>query len=183
MALDKTSLHSDIKSILIEDPPSASENIFAASLFDAYESYASDAYDISTDQPTGFPGKSGAAPILAAQMTLNVNNNKLTNGQAAKNLGDILGDALVIFWTGVLFGITTPLAPMNLELTALVSSPGTASAAAISLLDPTEDFDVAAGVWADAMDTFTKTVQVTITGTMPGPTGPVPAPPVTAPIT
>jgi hypothetical protein len=61
--------------------------------------------------------------------------------------------------------------------------PGISSAAAIAVLDPTEDRSKAASVWADAMDAFTKTVQVTITGMMPGPSGPVPAPPVTAPIT
>lgn len=180
MALVKASLKSDIVSFLGNDADSA--NDFATSLFDAYESYASSAQDVSTDTPSGFPAKSAAVPILSAAMT-SVNAPGISNSAAATQLGNALGNALTVFWTGVTFKMATPSAPMISELLATVSMPGVPTAAAIAVLKPTEDLNVAASVWADAMDAFTKTVQVTITGMMAGPTGPVPAPPVTAPIT
>lgn len=180
MALVKSSLKSDIQSMLGNDADSA--NDFALGLFDAYESYASTAADISQDMPSEFPGKTAAIPILTAEM-VGVNIEGVTNPVAALKLGTALGNALVVFWTGVMFATGIPFAPMISEITALVSVPGVPAAAMISTLEPTEDLSVAASVWADAMDAFTKTVQVTITGMMPGPSGPVPAPPITAPIT
>ncbi len=180
MALVKPSLKSDIVSFLGDNADSA--NDFATDLFDAYETYAGAGQDISTDTASGFPAKSAAVPILSAVMN-GVNTKGITNATAAIQLGNALGSALVVFWTGVTFKTTVPFAPMISEILAIVSTPGVPTAAAIASLIPTRDFNVAAGVWADAMDNFTKTVQVTITGMMPGPTGPVPAPPVTAPIT
>jgi len=180
MALVKSTLKSTIEANLHNEP--GSENDFATSLFDAYESYASAAADASQDMPTGFPNKSSAVSTLASAMT-GVNKEGISNSQAAQQLGSALGNALVTFWTGIAFSTGIPLAPMISEITALVSMPGVPSAATISKLDPTEDRSVAASVWADAMDAFTKTVQVTITGMMAGPSGPVPAPPITAPIT
>ena len=182
MSLVKSALKSDIRDFLSKNPENVKDADFADNLFKAYETYASDAQDISTDKPTGFPAKSSASPILVAAMAL-TNEERETNSGAAQKLGDALGLALKAFWGGTLFGMSIPLAPMNLELTAFVSTPGEPSAAAIALLEPTKNFNVAAGVWADAMDAFTKTVQVTITGMMPGPTGPVLAPPITAAVT
>jgi hypothetical protein len=180
MALVKSSLKSSIQSFLGADADSADD--FTVSLFDSYESYANAAADISLDNPTGFPAKSSAAQLLAPAMKA-VNANGVTNSAAAQQLGTALGKALEVFWTGVTFGITMPTDPMISEIAALVSLPGVSSAAAITTLEPTEDRSVAAGVWADAMDAFTKTVEVTITGMMPGPSGPVPAEPITATIT
>ena len=180
MALVKSTLKADIQSMLEKDADSA--NDFATDLFDAYESYASDGMDISTDTASGFPTKSAAVPILSAAMA-GVNVQGITNSVAATQLGNALGSALVVFWTGVIFKTATPFAPMISEILAIVSIPGIPTAAVIATLEPTEDLSVAASVWADAMDTFTKTVQVTITGMMAGPTGPIPAPSITAPMT
>ena len=180
MTLVKSTLKSDIQSMLKNDADSA--NDFAKGLFDAYEGYASAAADVSQDKPTSFPAKNAAAETLASAMK-SVNANGITNANAAQQLGSALGSALVTFWTGVVFGIITPLAPMISEITSTVTVPGIPAAATIAVLNPTEDLSIAAGVWADAMDAFTKTVQVTITGMMAGPSGPVPAPPITAPIT
>ncbi len=182
MGLVKSDLKSDIASFLSDDPPSASASAFSTSLFEAYESYAGDAEDISMDKPLGFTATPAATSSLAAVMD-GINIKGTTNASAALTLGKALGNSLETFWTGVLFGLTKPLSPMNKELTAAVTVPGLVPSAAISLLEATEDFDIAASVWADAMDTFAKTVQVTITGMMPGPSGPVPAPPITGPIT
>jgi hypothetical protein len=201
MALDKTSLHSDIKSILEKDPPSASEKNFADNLMDAYESYAKEAEDISGDKILAPLSVSAASGILEpALISVNeiietkdeegkiIKREGITKGAAESLLTTALGAALLTVWTGVNFALTAPgeLGTSIFtakELLAVVSVPGLAPSAAITSLLPTEDTSKAASVWADAMDNFTQTVQVTITGLILVTGGTAPSPPITAPIT
>jgi len=186
MSLVKASLKSDIQSILGENADSSKD--FADDLVDAYDTYASKAQDVSEDgllSPlTITPATSG---ILEGAL-MAVNNKGITEETAILLLGTALGTMLSSMWIGVTFAITAPglmgtAVFTASELLSIVTVPGVPTAAMITSLKPTEDLSKAAGVWADAMDAFTKTVIVTITGMVLVPGGPpVPGPPILGPI-
>jgi hypothetical protein len=197
MALSKSDLKTAIEDILKKDPPSSSSDIFVDSLMDEYKTYAEDAEDVSEDKIAAPLSVSLATAALKPVLKilekglLGVPPNEviIPNKDAATMLSTALGTALMSVWTGVSFGVTAPgfagtAAFTASELLAVVSTPGLAPDAAIASLPPTKDTSKVAKVWADAMDKFTKSVQVTITGMVlvPG-ASPVPAPPITAPIT
>lgn len=186
MSLAKSDLKNDIQSMLGEDADS--EKDFAEGLMKAYKSYAEEAEDTSKDKilkPLSVNNASKTLkPVLEA-----VNMAGITEASAVSLLSEALGVALLTVWPGVKFAVTAPgivgtVAFTASETLSTVSFPGDSSKAAIAGLPPTENLSEAASVWADAMDNFTKTVEVTITGMILVPGGsPVPGLPITAPIT
>lgn len=188
MALVKADLVTAIEDILKKDPPSSSSGAFVDSLMDEYKTYAEDAEDVSGDKIAAPLSVTAAASTLKPVLE-SINNVGITNKAAATMISTALGTALMSVWTGVSFAVTAPgvsgtSAFTASETLATVSVPGLAPSAVINNLPPTDDTNKIAKIWANAMDKFTKTVQVTITGMVlvPG-ASPVPGPPITAPIT
>jgi hypothetical protein len=186
MALNKATLKNDIINFMGVEGGSSSASDFATNLFNVYESYALGAADLSQDTPLNFPSKSAALSSLAGVMN-SISVPDMTNSLAATQLSAALGVALVTFWTTVMFGIAIPMPPMVVEISAITIPPfgnsGVVGPIMIPGLSTTHgDIASAADVWANAMDAFTKTVIVTITGLMPSPTGTIPAVPIIGPI-
>jgi hypothetical protein len=146
---------------------------FAQDLVSAYKDYALQAQDLSNDSVLTFPGEAGAVSAISAGTN---------NANVAATFAAIISNALVIFWTAATFKTVAPPPGWLKEILSIVTVPGTP---AISLLTaamiPSDNVNTTAGNWADALDTYTKTVIVTITGLLPG-SPPVPAPPLIGPI-
>jgi hypothetical protein len=163
MALDKTKL----KNSLIDwmegtyDTTADSMTVF----IDKYESYSLDATDISGDSPLLY-FKTNALNILKT----------LTNTETPQTASVKFENALIAYWLGATFKLLTPppgtVAP---EITAIVTvniAPGplaTALASIFSDLSPSATKESKATQIADALDTATKTIVVTCTGTLVNP--------------
>jgi hypothetical protein len=177
MALSKETLQASIEGVLGNKNNSAKD--FADGIFDAYETYASSAVDLSGDGPVAFPAKAASAATLLSAMTLLKSGKVASNNVANTNLSTALGTALLGFWTGVFFDTKIPATGMASEALVSVSFPGTGTAS-ISLSPDYDNATDAATPWADVMHTYATTIKVTITGLLPNGS---PAPPVTGPIT
>lgn len=180
MSLVKENLKGAIEGILNTNATSARQ--FVTRLAGAYDSYAAEAMDPSMDNPMTLPGAS-RFNLLIRTMDILQKSKKMTNEQARKTLAGALGKCLVSYWSGLTFNLATPPPGWVSETTAIVTSPGSAGVIKLNGLSRSyTDRATVAGIWADDMDAFTKTVQVTINGLIPSGSGTAPAPPITGPL-
>lgn len=175
--LNKDYLESELKKIF-ENFPNSTET-FANKVADVYVNYGSGALDGSNDEPAGFSSKKY---ILKNVLTDNFRNSKTKK----LTLGTYLGMAVTNMWTGQKFQTTKFPPGWVSESVSIVTFPGV-PATVSSILDPlllntNTDFDYTASVWANALHSHAITVVVTINGFIPGPNGPIPAPPLIKPI-
>lgn len=181
MALDKSKLTNELTTWLenqgdyLDDETSTGIEKSADAFANAYETYALDAVDVSGDSPD-VVNKSGLASAIKA----------ITVPGTAATAALQYETGIVAFWTGATFKLLTPpagtIAP---EVSAIVTTPPVPGPLAIALTAVFSDISgkdhaTKASEIADALDTATKTVVVTCTGTNAAP--PPPTIPVLGPI-
>lgn len=170
MALNKNSLKTSILAILNAHP--ANYATAASQYATAYDTYALNADDTTGDAPLSINAAGMEAALLASF------NNYLTNtsSQAANDWYN----AMITYWTGGTFNIlswTNPLqATWTSETGSSVTSSGTNPGAGglftvFGDLSASKTNDDKATEISDAIDTFTKTVTVTVLGIGPIPPG------------
>jgi hypothetical protein len=168
MSLDKSVLKASILQMINDGytTVSAAANAWA----DAYDIYAngtsSFAQDQSTDRVTTVSKSALASGLISA-----------FSGTSASGAASGIESAVIAYWTGGVFGITTPptlLDPMAIsDISAVVNNPGSGLASALlSIFGANKtDADASADQVATAFDTHAKTVKVLCTylATLPSP--------------
>jgi hypothetical protein len=164
MALSLDTLKSNLKTWLEDKTNYSSISDSMTAFIDAYEDYALDCVDISGDSISTY-FKTNALNILKT----------ITNSDTATTASQKFENALIAFWTNATFELLTPPAgTVTPEISAIVTTniiPTTLATALLSIFNAksSSDTDITkANQIATVLDTSTKTIIVTCTGTLSG---------------
>ncbi len=178
MALLKSKLKGNINSIFKSGSngsgAESSKNAFVDDFVSAYISYASKAADLVGNAVLALDAKK---PVVVSGIV-----SGLTKDNSLMDTSNLIFNNLTILWGGVMLEMLKIPPGWVSIITNTITTPGipaTGSNYLVSNLKNTDKSIDAAGIWAEALDTYTKTVGFTTTGLMPGPTSPIPAPPIT----